>query len=108
MLTKFVDEATADAITASSLTDYAAAIARVLVGGTLRIKFNGEEVAGKDGKNNWFKATVNFPPFAENTTVNPTGLTFDPTTDVKRLSPAFANPTATNTAGNKQTDDLPF
>lgn len=105
MLTKIVDETTADGIFASTLTEYAAAISKYLVNNTLRIKFNGEEVQGKEGKNNWFKAVVNFPPFAEALSVNPTELKFDSVADVKRL--AFASSTPTHVGAAKD-DSLPF
>lgn len=101
ILTKVVDETTADSITATTITQYATDLSNVLLSKTIRVKFSGEEVAGKEGKNNWFKAVINFPPFAEPITVNPTNLKFDTNLDIRRLI-------ATTKTPNVAADALPF
>ncbi len=102
--TKVVDEALVDAIDEKTVTGYATALSKLIVGKSMRVKFSAEEIDGtRNGKRNWFKSVVNFPPFAEALSVSPTQLVFDPTRDIKRLAPVTANPTGTTAA-----EPLPF
>ncbi len=109
LLTKVTTENTVDAISANTVTELAKAYGKILTGKELRIKFNGKEVAGVNGKNNWFKAELGIPrkgqPFAEALTTSPTTLTFTESIDVKRLGATTATPTK---AGVTVGDDLPF
>jgi len=102
--TKVVSESDIDNVQATSITDYSTKLSNLLVGKSLRIKFSGETVAGKEGKGNWIKATIGLPTFAESLTVNPTKLKFDPNNqyDMKPL------PAVTNVSSSTVTSDLPF
>ena len=92
----FVTEETIDAIS-DDVKGLAIEYGKILNGKEVRIKFNGEEVLGREGKSDWIKATVAFPPFCELLSVNPTRLTFDPNRDVKRLETTSSEPTANST-----------
>ncbi len=84
---------------------YAAALNKLINGKAVRVKFSAEEIDGtRNGKRNWFKSVINFPPFAEATTVTPTQLMFDQTRDIKRLAPVTADPST----GAVASDTLPF
>lgn len=98
LLTKVTTENAVDAISASNVTDLAKAYGKILTGKELRVKFSGKEVAGTNGKNNWYKAELNIPrkdtPFAESLTTTPSTLTFDKTKDIKYLGAVTTAPTA--------------
>jgi hypothetical protein len=51
-----------------------------------QFKFSGKEIEGKDGKPNWFKATIGLPNFCS-TDFSPRKLSFDPNSkyDMNRL-----------------------
>lgn len=105
--TKFVPEATVDAIDVATVTEYANALRGLILNKELRMKFGGEEIMPNDpSKRSWIKAVVGFPPFAEPLTVNPasTALIFDKDRDIKRLPATVTNPTDTVT----RKADLPF
>lgn len=72
----------------ANLSQFAINLNKLLAGKRLRIKFSGKEIAGKDGKQNWFKAVISGMNFAESLSTNPTKLKFDPNNqyDVKRLT----------------------
>ncbi len=81
-----------DGINAEDSKDYAAALNGVFAGKSARWKFAGTEIAGKEGKNNWFKAELAAFKFCEPLTVteDSSQLTFDESDkyDMKRLAPA--------------------
>lgn len=106
-----VDEATVDATIGkvSSIQDYAAKLNALIGGKPVRIKFSGKEVAGKEGKSNWFKAELGLPAFAESVAVplSNTTLKYDVNNkyDMQLLAPKTTMDTAVVGAG---TADLPF
>lgn len=102
LTTKVATEAELDAIEESTLTNYGAALLKLIGNKPVRVKFSGEEVIGTNGKKNFIKTVVNFPPFAE--AIGGTTLTFDSKTDIKYLAPTNSAPTT----GAKKTADLPF
>tara|TARA_R110001592_G_scaffold124249_1_gene332986 strand:+ start:6056 stop:6643 length:588 start_codon:yes stop_codon:yes gene_type:complete len=83
---------TLDGITAENSEDYATALNGVFAGKSARWKFAGTEIAGKEGKSNWFKAEMAAFGFCEPLTVSEDSskLTFDENDkyDMKRLAPA--------------------
>ncbi len=104
LATKIVTENDVDAITESTVTGYANALSKLILNASVRIKFSAEEIDGvKNGKNNWFKSVINFPPFAEVISTNPTQLIFEQSKDIKRLPAVSATPN-----GQAVTSDLPF
>ena len=66
LASKCITKETLDAIEAESLEDYGSKLNTTLKGKVLRLKFIGEEIEGKEGKN-WDKAGIGLPPFAEAT-----------------------------------------
>ena len=102
LTTKVATEAELDAIEEPTLTAYGAALFKLIGNKPVRMKFSGEEVIGTNGKKNFIKTVVNFPPFAE--VIGGTTLTFDPSKDIKYLAPTATTPTG----AGKQTADLPF
>lgn len=79
-----------DKINASSAKEYAAALNSIFAGKAARWKFAGEEVQGKEGKQNWFKAGLSGYGFVEplSVTESESKLKFDPSNkyDMKRLT----------------------
>lgn len=79
------DEAKAKLPQASSPQELASKLATMTVGKIFDIRLSGEEILGKEGKNNWIKAKFNFAKG----TVAPAGsnsLTFDAAKHVKKLT----------------------
>lgn len=78
-----------DAIEASSAEEYAQALNSIFAGKAARWKFAGEEIAGKEGKKNWFKASLANFAFCEPLSVEESDskLKFDEDDkyDMKRL-----------------------
>ncbi len=106
LATKIVTEAEVDAITESTVTGYANALSKLILNKSVRIKFSGEEIDGvKNGKNNWYKSVINFPPFAEIIETNPTQLSFDAVKDLKKLPVTNGSPSIGVT---QPADKLPF
>ncbi|MBX7076938.1 MAG: hypothetical protein K1X33_06445 [Methanobacteriaceae archaeon] len=72
---------------AKTLSDFTNSLSKLILNKSVRIKFIGKEIPGKDGKSNWFKATIGGKVFAENIQQVPSLLTFDPNNkwDMKRL-----------------------
>lgn len=106
LLTKVVTEkevAEFDNREFTSVTELAKAFDEKLKNKSLRIKFNGKEVAATEGKSNWWKAQLGFPPFAETLATNPSTLTFDKNKDLEALA-GSTRPTVRPEA----TSDLPF
>ena len=97
--TKIVTEGQVDSINVATVGEYAYALSKLLTGKAVKIKFRGKEIAGKDGKNNWFKAEIGLPKFAEKITENT--LTFNPDKDFIKLSSVTSTPATV-------TNDLPF
>jgi hypothetical protein len=65
LATKCIKVSVLDKIEADSLEDYASALFKTLKNKVVRVKFVGEEIEGKEGKNNWVKANIGLPAFAE-------------------------------------------
>ena len=106
--TKVVTEAEIDAATANvkSVGEMAKVLNKILTGKSLTVKFNGKEVAGSNGKSNWYKAQLGFPPFAETIGTNPSTLKFDALKDIKRLDGSASSAPAQQIKQNS--DPLPF
>ncbi len=118
MATKITSADEIDAVTGKNYPEYAKNLSRMLVGKWLRIKFTGEEIRGglkEDGtrKDNWYKAGIGLPTFAEGIAQLPTKLVFDSTNqyDIRRL-PTEATESTTyksnGTTTKKDLQDLPF
>ena len=118
--TKCVTRETMDSISADSLEDYGKKLENTLKGKVLRIKFTGEEIEGKEGKGNWWKANIGLPRFAEACKEGAeyeavdddnTALTFDESNnyDMKRLVVADVEEDTTGfSGGTSEADDDPF
>ena len=104
--TKVVTEEAINAVSGNDAATYAQNLSKLLVGKSLRIKFSGEEVQGKDGKNNWYKATIGLPSFAEKLGTTPSKLKFDANNnyDMKKLPVA----TDMSSIGGVNGSGLPF
>lgn len=78
-----------DAIDAGSASEYAVALNAIFAGKAARWKFAGEEIKGKEGKSNWFKAQLSNFGFIEALSVSEgeSKLKFNPSDkyDMKRL-----------------------
>lgn len=85
--------------------DYVTKTDKLLTGKSLRVKFVGKYVPGKDGKNGWYKASLGLPEFAESLTtpLAATKLKFD-------VNDRFdmEKPVEPTTNLSKPSDDLPF
>lgn len=102
--TKFVDESVIDGITASTPSEYANEIAKLVVGkNPIRMKFTGEQYKNASGELKT-KAGLGLPPFAELMSITPTKLKYDENSqwDFKKL------PVADNEAVSADNDPLPF
>lgn len=102
LMTKFVDEATANSATSVD------SVNKILTGKKYRIKFNGEEYLNKEGVKR-VKTTLGLPNFAENSELDKefSKLRFDSTNnyDVKRINQATME---SNSLEAKSISDLPF
>lgn len=63
--TKCVSRDAIDGVGGNNLVDWGKNLNQLLAGHKLRMKFIGNEIAGKEGKGNWFKADLGLPSFAE-------------------------------------------
>lgn len=119
LATKCIKADKLDKIQADSLEDYASELFKVLKNKVLRVKFIGEEIEGKEGKNNWDKATIGLPPFAEATkdgaeysavSEEDSKLTFDRNSkwDYKALPTADFESNGNSLASVEETDEEPF
>jgi len=84
-----------------SMKDYVSGLNDIFAGKEARIKFKGKEVAGKEGKNNWFKAELSMDKrFIESIDVplEQSKLTFDENNkyDVDKLEKLDTNSPVTN------------
>ena len=81
-----------DDISTNSSAEYAEALNAIFAGKVARWKLAGEEIEGKEGKNNWFKAGIAGYGFIEPTTISDEAskLKFDEGNkyDMKRLKPS--------------------
>jgi hypothetical protein len=81
-----------DAINAGTAAEYAVALNTIFGGKAARWKLSGEEIEGKEGKNNWFKAGIAGYGFVEpmSITAEASKLKFDDSNkyDMKRLAPS--------------------
>lgn len=106
LATKLVTEEEIDKINVQTVTEYAGELNRLLANKDIRVMFEAEEINGQiNGKNNWLKSVIGFPPFAEPIGTTPSGLKFDPNKHIKRLPAMATAPTGANTG---QGNDLPF
>lgn len=100
-----------DAIQESETQNYINKVLPLIRGKFFRCKINGEEVEGREGKNNWFKAKLPFRHFAESLDVaeSESRLRFnkDDAYDMKRL-PTVEQMASMPQPGNTDGDDLPF
>tara|TARA_R110002012_G_scaffold74735_1_gene189379 strand:+ start:4311 stop:4907 length:597 start_codon:yes stop_codon:yes gene_type:complete len=101
-----------DNINAESPAEYSAALDSLFKNKVGRWKFAGEEIAGKEGKQNWFKAGLAGYGFVESVDTTPSKLKFDETNkyDMKRLPVAdsevpSSNGTAATAAVSSNSDD---
>jgi hypothetical protein len=118
--TKVVTRDAVDAVGGNSLAEFGNNLNGLLAGKKLRMKFIGNEIAGKDGKQNWFKADLGLPTFAEACEAGAehpalsdeeSKLTFDENNkwDMKRLPVSDVEPnTAPVGADMGESDDDPF
>lgn len=85
--------------------DYVSKTGKLLTGKSLRIKFVGKYVPGKDGKNGWYKASLGLPEFAEslNTPLAATRLKFDANDKFD-----MEKPVEVSTSISQSSNDLPF
>jgi hypothetical protein len=104
--TKLVEESVIDGVEAPSIPAYAKAISPLLCNKMLRVKFVGKEIQGKEGKQNWFKAALGLPAFAESMGTTPTKLVFTETSqwDMERLPVIPEAPVGVDASS----PDLPF
>ena len=74
----------------NSVSELASNVFKIIGNQRLRFKFSGKEVAGKDGKSNWFKSELSFYGFVESLAIPETEskLKFDTNNsyDMKKLS----------------------
>lgn len=119
LATKCIKADKLDKIEAESLEDYASQLNKVLKNKVLRVKFTGEEIEGKEGKNNWDKANIGLPPFAEATkdgaeyepvSEEDSKLKFDRNNkyDYKPLPVADFESNGNGVASSEDDDDQPF
>ena len=101
-----------DAIEGEEAATYCRALDGIFKNKTARWKFAGEEIAGKEGKQNWFKAGLSGYGFVEPLDTTPTKLKFDDTNkyDMKRLpvadsETASSNGTTATAAVSSNSDD---
>ena len=118
--TKCISRDAMDSIQGDSLADYGANLNTALAGKVARVKFVGEEIEGKEGKNNWTKASIGLPTFAEAVkegaeysavSDEDTKLTYDENNkwDLKRLPVADTETDAGFGGGTSDAeDDEPF
>ena len=115
--TKCVTRDAIDTVGGDSLVDWGKNVNQLLAGHKLRMKFIGNEIAGKDGKGSWFKADLGLPSFAEAVEAGAeypplsegeSKLTFDENNkwDMKRLPVADTETSAALDMG--ESDDDPF
>ena len=90
-----------DNINAESPAEYSAALDSLFKNKVGRWKFAGEEIAGKEGKQNWFKAGLAGYGFVEAVDAAPSKLKFDETNkyDMKRLPVADSEVPSSNGTG---------
>lgn len=86
----------------ANLQQFAINLNKLLTGKQVRLRLNGEEVLGKEGKSNWFKAVLPrnvYEDFAESMSVSPTKLVFDINNQyhMKRKTAPTAMPTTADT-----------
>jgi len=67
-----------NAIDTPTAEEYAIAVNKLFAGKVARWMFIGEEIKGKEGKQNWFKAKLASFGFMETLDTNPSKLKFDP------------------------------
>jgi hypothetical protein len=87
-----------DAIEGEEAAAYCSALDGIFKGKVARWKFAGEEIAGKEGKQNWFKAGLSGYGFVESLDTSPSKLKFDETNkyDMKRLPVADSETVSSN------------
>jgi len=90
------DEAKAKLPAASSAAQLSAELAKMTVGKPFDIRLSGKEIQGKDGKPNWTKAEFNFGKGSV-APANSGTLTFDPSKNIKKLTPVVGQPGISNT-----------
>ncbi len=95
-----------DAVEVDGAKEYVEAITPHIVGIWARFLFIGEEVEGRDGKNNWFKATLPFYAQIEGleVTQEESKITFNEEKHLEKLP----EPTEEDMVATSTTDDLPF
>jgi hypothetical protein len=108
LATKVVTRDEIDAVTGTTIEDYASGVNKLLKGETWGVlKFKGQEYTNSNGETK-YKATLGFAPFAEATTstLETTKLTFDPNNkwDFERLEAPSLKEHLTAVVN----DDLPF
>ena len=119
LATKCIKTEDLDKVEAESLEDYASQLNKILKNKVLRVKFTGEEIEGKEGKNNWDKATIGLPPFAEATkegaeytpvSEEDSKLTFNRNNkyDYKALPVADFESNGNGTPASEENDEEPF
>ena len=117
--TKCVTRDAIDTVGGDNLVDWGKNVNQLLAGHKLRMKFIGNEIAGKDGKGNWFKADLGLPSFAEAVAAGAeydpvaegeSKLTFDENNkwDMKRLPVADNETSGPAAADMGESDDDPF
>lgn len=101
MADKFKVRDQLDAINTDSAENYVEQAAKIFTGKIARWKFVGEEIKGKEGKQNWFKAKLSGFGFMEILDVSPSKLKFDPNNkyDMVRLPVAEVEFSSNGTTG---------
>lgn len=87
-----------DAVDEESPEQYAKALDGIFKNKAARWKFAGEEIAGKEGKQNWFKASLAGYGFVEALSTEPSKLSFDESNkyDMKKLPVADSETASSN------------
>ena len=101
-----------DSIDVENAEEYARALDTIFKNKVGRWKFAGEEILGKEGKQNWFKAGLAAFGFVESVDTTPSKLKFDETNkyDMKKLpvadsETASSNGTTATAAVSSHNDD---
>ena len=102
-----------DNITAQNAEEYVKELSPIFTGKAARWKFAGEEILGKEGKQNWTKAGLASFGFIETLNTSPSKLKFDENNkfDMKRLPAADSEIPASNgtaTAAVSSNSDDPW
>ena len=102
-----------DSIDITNAEEYVRALSPIFQNKAARWKFAGEEILGKEGKQNWTKAGLAGYGFIETLTTNPSKLKFDENNkfDMKRLPAADSEIPASNgtaTAAVSSNSDDPW